>query len=237
MPKSRRLAVYKPNKESDFSANKNWLRQQLRVYNTQLQHHQQLAKVHGDHAKLLFGLQRAGHAMVKPLLRQAKADAAHHSSMALAHQQLIADVNKELLSQKTAQHKLTKQIHTKAKPARKRRVYADTYLYKQGEVNTPSSVGYYAGLGISMYNAIMQDLRDDDNFSTYIKSSNNKKAQRLAIKSMQDHPKYLEMQSNFEKARKLALQKSEERLGTITNRSPIGMFYDERQWGIPRTGI
>src|SRR6478736_8535436 len=126
--KTRRLAIYNPRKESDFAANKEWLRQQMRVYTTQLNHHQQLAKLHGDHAKLLFGLQRAGHKMVKPLMRQAKADTAHHQSMAVAHQQLIADVQKELASQKTAEHSHTKLIHT-----RRKRVHADTYLYKQGE--------------------------------------------------------------------------------------------------------
>jgi hypothetical protein len=234
--KTRKLIHYKPTKENQFAQNREWLRQQMRVYTSQLTHHQQLAKLHGDHAKLLFGLQRSGHKMVKPLLRQAKADAAHHQSMVMAHQQLIADVQKELASQKTAEHLHTKQIHT-APHKRKLTVRADTYLYKQGEVNNPASVGYYAGLGINMYNAIMQDLRNDDNFSTYINNSNDKKARRLAIKSMQDHPQYLAMQSNFDKARKLALQQSEERLGTITNRFPQGMYYDQREFGIPRTGI
>jgi len=235
MRQPRKLLHYKPRKERDFTQNREWLRQQMRVYTTQLNHHQQLAKLHGDHAKLLFGLQRAGHKMVKPLLRQAQADTEHHQSMAVAHQQLIADVQKELASQKTAEHSHTKLIHTRQ--PRKRRIHADTYLYKQGEITSPASVGYYAGLGISMYNQIMQDLRETDGFSTYINNSNDKKAKRLAIKSLQEHPQYLAMQSNFEKARKLALQQSEERLGTITNRFPQGMFYDQREFGITRTGI
>jgi hypothetical protein len=228
-----------PKQKSDaqFATKTARLRRAIGVHRLMAAHHNDIIRLHLQNIKALQGMAKNGYETARRFQRRLTISASRHTKLESGHRKLENDILKELEHQKNLQNQVHRTPHAKH-IKRKRKALGDDPSMQQGNVLGKPSQIYYTRLGMDAYREIQRDFGNDPEFSQNIDALNEKKLGRLAMKKLRNHPLYPRMQYYLDMA-----QKSEQsmdkpiRVGTMTDGAPSGLYYNEMQYGYPRSGI